>query len=61
MGVVRGYKVNFELEQWNHASTCWCKEKSSTVKCGEGTILGDLYRPAALLAAGVRRPAIERL
>ncbi len=38
MGIVRGYKVNSELEGWNDASTCWCKEKSSTVKCGEGTI-----------------------
>ena len=40
MGAVRGYKVNSELEQWNDASTCWCKEKSSAVKCGEGTLLG---------------------
>ena len=40
MGAVRGYKINFELKGWDDASTCWCKEKSSTVRCGDWTILG---------------------
>ena len=34
----------FELEPWIRASTCWCKEKSSTVKCGEGMISEWLHR-----------------
>jgi hypothetical protein len=30
-GVVRGYEENLYTGGWSRASTCWCKEKSSTV------------------------------
>ena len=48
LGVVRGYKVNLKLMPWNDASTCWCKEKSSTVRCGEGPIFGVAVSPPYL-------------
>jgi hypothetical protein len=31
VGAVRGYEENLYTEGWSRASTCWCKEKSSTV------------------------------
>src|SRR6185437_15801958 len=31
MGAVRGYEENLYIAGWNRASSCWCKEKSSTV------------------------------
>src|SRR5689334_12271419 len=31
VGAVRGYEENLYTEGWFRASTCWCKEKSSTV------------------------------
>src|SRR5690242_8245581 len=32
MGAVRGYEENLYIAGWNRASSCWCKEKSSTVR-----------------------------
>jgi hypothetical protein len=38
MGVVRGYEENLYTRGRIRASTCWCKEKSSTVTLGSGAI-----------------------
>ena len=38
LGVVRGYEENLYTRGRIRASTCWCKEKSSTVKIHKMTI-----------------------
>jgi hypothetical protein len=35
MGALRGYRQNLYTGASNDASTCWCKEKSSTVRRGK--------------------------
>ena len=39
VGVVRGYDENLYTRGRNRASTCWCKERSSTVKPPRGARL----------------------
>src|SRR5689334_9293095 len=36
VGAVRGYEENLYTGGWSRASTCWCKEKSSTVNRRSG-------------------------
>ena len=40
VGAVRGYEENLYTGGWIRASTCWCKEKSSTVHGRFGAFVG---------------------
>src|SRR5579864_5644011 len=46
VGVVRGYEENLYTGGWSRASTCWCKEKSSTVNGRFCTKKTRVDRPA---------------
>jgi hypothetical protein len=60
LGVVRGYEENLYIEGWVCASTCWCKEKSSTVWCGVLGVLGRGARDRGGGGAGRPRARLVR-